>query len=110
MKENFTAINVILDKSGSMGHLASDTIGNFNKFLADQKAEPGEAIFTLVTFSNTATIVHDAINLSDVPELNKHTYAPSGGTALLDAMGTTMNKVGSILSSMSEEERPSDIK
>ena len=35
MKENFTAINVILDKSGSMGHLASDTIGNFNKFLAE---------------------------------------------------------------------------
>ena len=109
MKENFTAINVILDKSGSMSHLTSDTIGNFNKFLADQKAEPGEAIFTLATFSDRTSIVHNAIKLSDVPELNKHTYAPSGGTALLDAMGTTMTKVGCILSSMKEEDRPSKV-
>ena len=50
-KENFTSINVIIDKSGSMSHLATDTIGSFNSFLAEQKAGPGDAVLTLCTFN-----------------------------------------------------------
>jgi hypothetical protein len=46
-KKKFTSINVIMDKSGSMRNLASDTISSFNKFLAEQKEIPDEAIFTI---------------------------------------------------------------
>jgi hypothetical protein len=108
-KENFTSINVIIDRSGSMGSLAKDTIGSFNTFLAEQKLVPGDAVFTLCTFNHDYTLVHDFIELAFVPDLNPKTYAPSGNTALLDAMGTTINSVGQKLAAMVESERPSKI-
>lgn len=109
MKENFTSINVIIDRSGSMGHLAKDTIGSFNGFLAEQKAVPGEAVFTLCTFADKHTLVHDFAALSSVPDLNSKSYQPSGGTALLDAMGSTINMVGTKLAAIPEEARPSKV-
>ncbi len=108
-KENFTSINVIIDRSGSMAGLATDTIGGFNTFLSDQKQIPGEAIFTLCTFNTDYQLVHDSVLLASVPELNETTYKPNGGTALLDAMGTTMDAVGQKLAAMPEEDRPSKV-
>lgn len=108
-KENFTSINVIIDRSGSMSHLASDTIGSFNTFLADQKIVPGEAAFTLCTFNTDYSLVHDFIKLATVPDLNEVTYRPSGGTSLLDALGTTINSVGQKLAAMAEDDRPSKV-
>lgn len=108
-KENFTSINVIIDKSGSMGHLTEDTIGSFNTFLADQKTVPGEAVFTLCTFNTDYNLVHDFVKLGSVPDLNSKVYRPNGGTALLDAMGTTINAVGAKLAAMPEDERPSKV-
>lgn len=109
MKDNFTSINVVIDRSGSMSHLTNDTIGGFNQFLSDQKQQPGEAVLTLCTFSTNYTLVHDCVKLADVPDLCKKTYVASGGTALLDALGTTINSVGSRLAAMPEEERPSKV-
>lgn len=109
MKENFTSINVIIDKSGSMSSLTHDTIGSFNSFLKEQKAVPGEAAFTLCTFHTQYDLVHDFIKLNDVPDLDTETYCPGGGTALLDAMGATINSVGAKLAAMPEEERPSKV-
>jgi hypothetical protein len=108
-RENFTSINVIIDASGSMRDLTTDTIGGFNGFLADQKNVPGDVVFTLCTFNTQYHLVHDFIKLSDVPNLSALTYSPSGGTALLDAMGTTMNSVGFKLAAMKEEDRPSKV-
>lgn len=108
-KENFTSINVIIDKSGSMGGLTADTIGSFNTFLAEQKVVPGEAAFTLCTFNTDYSLVHDFVKLGSVPDLNSKTYRPSGGTALLDALGTTINSVGAKLAAMPEDERPSKV-
>ncbi len=108
-KQNFTSINVIIDESGSMGSLALDTIGGFNKFLADQKVVPGEVAFTLCTFNTDYRLVHNFTPLATIPDLNETTYNPGGGTALLDAMGHTMNSVGTKLAAMQEEERPSKV-
>lgn len=109
MKENFTSINVIIDASGSMQHLQFDTIGSFNTFLDEQKAFPGEAAFTLCVFNTTNTLVHDFTKLGSIPSLDAKTYAPSGGTALLDAIGTTIDSVGTKLAAMDESERPSKV-
>jgi len=109
MKENFTSINVVIDRSGSMQHLATDTIGGFNQFLKDQKDVPGEAVLTLCTFSTDYSVVHDCLVLADVPELDKTSYKANGGTALLDALGTTINSVGAKLAAMEEDERPSKV-
>jgi uncharacterized protein YegL len=108
-KENFVSINVIIDRSGSMAGLAADTIGSFNSFLSDQKSVPGEAAFTLCTFSNDYTLVHDFVTLASVPDLNPKSYRASGGTALLDAVGNTINSVGQKLAAMPEDERPSKV-
>jgi len=109
MKENLTSINVIIDESGSMFNLSQDTIGSFNTFLEEQKAVDGEALFTLCTFSNSHRLVHDCANLKDVQPLDSTTYRPSGGTALLDALGTTVINVGNKLADMKEEDRPSKV-
>jgi hypothetical protein len=109
MKENFTSINVIIDESGSMGGLVTDTVGGFNKFVADQKAFPGEAVFTLCTFNYGHKFIHDFEKLASVKDLTMESYRPSGGTALLDAMGTTIKSVGAKLAAMPEDERPGKV-
>ena len=108
-KENFTSINVIIDASGSMHHLTSDTIGNFNSFLAEQQAFPGEAVFTLCTFNTDYRLVHDFVKIASVSDLDDKSYRPGGWTALLDAVGTTIDSVGRKLAAMPEEERPSKV-
>jgi hypothetical protein len=85
-KENFTSINVIIDQSGSMRGLTTDTIGGYNTFLSEQKIVPGEAVFTLCLFNTDYRLVHDCTPLTGVPDLSTQSYRPSGGTALLDAV------------------------
>ena len=109
MKENFTSINVVMDKSGSMGNLTDDTIGSFNTFLKEQKEFPGEAVFTLCTFNHESTFVHDAEHIANVQDLNIDTYRPNGNTALLDALGQTIDRVGKNLAAMPEADRPSKV-
>lgn len=108
-KENFTSIAVIIDASGSMAGLTNDTIGNFNSFLNEQKLIPGEAAFSLCTFNTDYTLVHDFIPLHTVAELTRQTYRATGGTALLDAMGTTIDTLGAKLDAMPEADRPSKV-
>ena len=108
-KENFTAIAVIADASSSMTGLTNETIANFNKFLNEQKAIPGEAAFSLCTFNTDYRLVHDFIPLQSVEELTNKTYRCSGCTALLDAMGTTIDSLGSKLAAMPEQDRPSKV-
>ena len=108
-KENFTFIGVVMDKSGSMSSLRDDTIGSFNTFLQEQKLVPAEAVFTHCVFDTDYRLLHDFVKLGEVPPLNHKTYSPSGGTALLDALGTTINSVGTRLAAMPEDERPSKV-
>lgn len=88
-------IAMVVDKSGSMASLATDTIGSFNQFIAEQKKVEGEADFLLTLFSDTVE-VGAIIPLQDVPALNEKTYVPSGMTALHDAIGMTIDKVGAM--------------
>lgn len=109
MKDNFVSVNVVLDRSGSMGPLTNDTIGGFNTFLAEQKEQPGDAVLTLCTFNTDYKLVYDFEPLAKVKKLTKSSYRPLGGTALLDALGTTINSVGAKLSAMNEADRPSKV-
>src|ERR1019366_641563 len=108
-KENLTSINIILDRSGSMEATIKDARGSFNAFLKEQKALPGEAICSLAMFDHAYDLVHDCVPLSEVKELDDKSYYARGNTALLDAIGRTINKVGTSLASMKEEERPSKV-
>lgn len=85
-----TEIIVITDRSGSMQSLARDVIGGYNKFLADQQAEPGEAKLTFVQFNDKYEIVSSGVPVREAKPLTSVTYVPAGSTALLDAMGRTL--------------------
>jgi len=109
MRENFTSINVIVDESGSMAKLAAETISGYNKFLEDQKALPGDAVFTLCTFNYKHKIIHDFEKIASVSNLSEDNYIPNGGTALLDAVGSTITSIGQKLNDMPEDERPAKV-
>ena len=93
MKTNLTELVFILDRSGSMGGLESDTIGGFNSMLTKQQSEPGECRITTVLFDNYYEILHDRIHIKAVKPITDKEYFVRGGTALLDAVGTTINKL-----------------
>jgi hypothetical protein len=109
MKDNFTAIAYVMDASSSMSGLAKETISSFNQFIKEQKDVPGEAAFSLCVFNTEYRLVHDFIPLQNVEELNTVSYRCSGCTALLDAMGTTIDALGTKLAAMPEEDRPSKV-
>ena len=105
MKTNLTELVFILDRSGSMGGLESDTIGGFNSMLAKQQAEPGDCRITTVLFDNQYETLHDRIDIKAVSPINDKEYFVRGNTALLDAIGRTINKIGSVQKNTAEEYR-----
>jgi uncharacterized protein YegL len=96
MKTNLTELVFILDRSGSMEGLESDTIGGFNSMLTKQQAEPGECRITTVLFDNQYDILHDRIDIKAVNPITDKEYSVRGSTALLDAIGKTINKISSV--------------
>ena len=105
MKTNGTELIFILDRSGSMGGLESDTIGGFNSMLAKQQAEPGECRLTTVLFDNQYEVLHDRIDINAASPITDKEYFVRGNTALLDAIGKTINKINGVQKSTSEEYR-----
>lgn len=109
MKKNLTEMVFILDRSGSMSNLVSDTIGGFNSMIEQQKSEAGEAYVTTVLFDDYYELLHDHANIQDVKPMTNDEYYARGCTALLDAIGKTINSVGQRLSETPEEERPEKV-
>lgn len=105
MKEHLTELVFILDRSGSMSGLESDTIGGYNALLEKQKKEPGEAVVTTVLFDDGYELLHDRINLRGVAPITEKEYYVRGSTALLDAIGKTITKIGNAQKQTAEEER-----
>jgi len=103
---NYTALVIVLDRSGSMDDIRTDAQGSLNQFIRDQKAEPGKATLTLVQFDSGYELVHLNTPLGEVPEIVLH---PRGSTALLDAVGFTVGRIGESLASMSENDRPGKV-
>jgi uncharacterized protein YegL len=93
MTKNITEIVFILDRSSSMGGLESDTIGGYNSFLKKQQEQPGEARITTVLFDNEYELLHDRLDLRAVSPITGREYYVRGSTALLDAIGKTINKI-----------------
>src|SRR5665648_54010 len=84
METNLTELVFILDKSGSMSGLESDTIGGYNAMLSKQQKEPGEAIVTTVLFDDNYELLHDRINIKGIRPITEKEYFVGGCTALLD--------------------------
>lgn len=109
MKKNLTELVFILDRSGSMYNLVSDTIGGFNSMIESQKKEPGEAYVTTVLFDDQYELLHDHVNLKEIQPITDKEYYTRGCTALLDAVGKTINSIGVRLNNTPEGERPDKV-
>ncbi|MCQ2444263.1 MAG: hypothetical protein MJ061_02050 [Mailhella sp.] len=94
MKKGLTELVFILDRSGSMSGLESDTIGGFNSMIAKQKKAEGEAVVSTVLFNEASRVLHDRVPLDRVAPLTDGEYEPAGCTALLDAVGDAVRHIG----------------
>jgi uncharacterized protein YegL len=108
MQEGYTHIILILDKSGSMLPKKSELITGFNHFLEEQKKLPGKATITVTQFSSEVAQT-EILPLTMIAPLEESTYKPNGWTALLDAIGLTLDRVGEELAALPEDKRPSQV-
>lgn len=109
MKKDLTELVFILDRSGSMSGLESDTIGGYNALLDKQRREAGEAIVTTVLFDDQYELLHDRINLKGVSPITDSAYFVRGNTALLDAIGRTVEKIANAQKRTAEPERAAHV-
>ncbi|GAB6109796.1 vWA domain-containing protein [Fusibacter bizertensis] len=105
MKKGLTELIFILDRSGSMSGLESDTIGGYNAMIEKQRGESGDAIITTVLFDDNYELLHDRINLKGIKPLTTKEYYVRGTTALLDAVGKTIQKMINVQKNTIESEK-----
>ena len=91
MKNNLTEVVFILDRSGSMSGLEGDTIGGFNSMLKKQREEEGDANVTTVLFDDEIEMLHKRVNIKKIKNITSKDYYVRGCTALLDAIGYSIN-------------------
>lgn len=104
--EKHTEIIMVLDRSGSMEPIKRDMEGGIKTFVDEQKALPGKALFTLAQFDDRYEVVYDGVSLPDVGEIQ---LVPRGSTALLDALGKTLNVVGSRIDGLDDAKKPEKV-
>ena len=105
MKQNLTELVFLLDRSGSMQGLEGDTIGGFNSMLEKQKKEPGDVRVTTVLFDDKYELLHDRLDIHSMAPITEHEYYVRGCTALLDAIGRTIQKIANVQKHTAPEHR-----
>ncbi len=106
MKKSLTEMVFILDKSGSMADMVSDTVGGFNSMIDKQKNEEGEALVSTVLFNNVSDVLYDRVPLAEVKPMKNGDYVAGGCTALIDAIGDAVHHIGNVHKYIREEDRP----
>ena len=106
MKKGLTEVVFILDRSGSMRGLEAETIGGYNSMLEKQQKEEGDAVISTILFDGVAEILHDRADLKKMEPITDKDYYVRGNTALLDALGSTIHRIGKIQKALPEDEKP----
>lgn len=109
---NYTDITILLDKSSSMQGAESVTIEGINEFVKSQTKVEGKCRVSLALFDSPGNlnVVHDAVPISELPQLNSDVYVADGwSTAYFDALGQTIKKTGERFANMPESERPGKV-
>jgi len=103
MNKDLTEIVLVVDRSGSMYSCKADAGGGINQFIKEQQKMDGKADLTLVQFDYEYEFIHEGV---DIDEVGEYTLDPRGGTALLDAVGRTVQETGARLAKLDEKDRP----
>lgn len=109
MHKHLTEIVFILDRSGSMQGMVEPAISGFNRLLREQQQAPGSARFTLVLFDDHYEVPVSSLPIAEVVELDTTGFVPRGSTALLDAIGRTVDDLGTKLAATPEADRPDQV-
>lgn len=96
MGNQTTELVFILDRSGSMAGLESDTIGGFNALIEKQRRQEGECFVSTVLFDNVSEVLYDRVRLKEVRKMTEDDYSVRGCTALVDAIGCAIRHIGNI--------------
>ena len=91
--KKLTELVFVLDRSGSMHALESETIKGFNTMLSNQKEIHAATYVTTVLFNDKLKFLHDGEKLFEVFPMRKGDFRVGGTTALLDAVGLTIDKI-----------------
>ena len=89
----------------TMQGLEADTVGGYNSMLEKQKKEPGSANVTTVLFSSDISLLHDRVPIEEVKALTDREYRVGGMTALLDAIGDTVNRMAAVQKALTEDQK-----
>ena len=103
---DYTAIKVVMDRSGSMDYIRQDAEGALRSFIKEQVTVPGKATIALAQFDTVYEDVYASVDIKDAPDFK---LKPRGGTALNDAIGRSVQEFGSELAAMPEDERPGNV-
>lgn len=103
---NFTVIQAIIDRSGSMQSIRSDAEGGFDAFIAEQRSLPGECQVSLAQFDHEYEVLYEDKPIAEVPPLR---IEPRGSTAMLDAIGRAITTLGVRLAQLPEDRRPGTV-
>jgi len=109
MNKDLTEIAFVLDRSGSMSSHLKAAIDGFNNFLREQKDSPGHARFTLILFDDHYEVACASVPIREVVDLDQSSFVPRGSTALLDAIGRTIDELGARLAATPEQDRPGQV-
>ena len=109
MKNHYSEIAFVLDRSGSMENCREPAIEGFNSFLQEQQRTEGLARLTLILFNDEYLVPIDALPVPEILPLDNDGYVPRGSTALLDAIGRTIDDLGARLAALPEQDRPMQV-
>lgn len=109
MTSNYSEIAFILDRSGSMESLREEAVLGFNEFLREQQESSENRRLSLILFDDEYLIPIDSVPVAEITPLTAADFEPRATTALLDAIGKTIDDMGERFANMAEADRPAGV-
>ena len=102
---NYTALMLIVDRSGSMSSIRDDMVGGLTTLVEEQKKQPGLLTISMVSFDNQVELQHQMAT----PDGVTIQLEPRGGTALYDAMGFGLNTMQADIDALPDHAKPDTV-
>lgn len=102
---DYTALMLVVDRSGSMSSIRNDMVGGLSSLVEEQTAEPGLLTLSMVTFDDVVELAHSMVT----PENVEIVLEPRGSTALYDALGFALTTLQASIDALPDAVRPGNV-